>query len=369
MSFLPTAKRLTSRLNRLFQCRQYSAPRHPPLRILYCGSDHFSATSLKALHNEYISNPSLIASIDVVCPEDKREGRGMNTLREVPIKDVARSLSLPIHDPPTFTSWNLPNPDGEEINLIIAVSFGRLIPARLLKSTLYGGLNVHPSLLPMYRGAAPIYHTLLNSTPVTGVTVQTLHPKKFDHGAILLQTDPPFQIPPKTSYSVLHDALALHGASMLLETLRRGLFVPPLNPITPKFPASEAPKISPNKARIDFAAHSARELEQRCGALGTLWGRLAGKNLKMEKRLRAIFTDVAAFEHPELRDEVEAGEFEYLKLVGEDGGKDEVLAVKVGSGWVRVGGIKVEGKGIVDGGEWARTMKGKPHGLGNKRFV
>jgi methionyl-tRNA formyltransferase len=84
----------------------------------------------------------------------------------VPIKAVARELGLSIHERDTFTGWEvglslgaiwmlliplqLPQPEGEAINLIVAVSFGLFIPPRILKSAEYGGLNVHPSLLPKY---------------------------------------------------------------------------------------------------------------------------------------------------------------------------------------------------------------------------
>ena len=88
----------------------------------------------------------------------------MYLLPLVPIKAVAQELSLPVHERDTFTGWDvsssgvhldiilieyqLPNPQGEPINLIIAVSFGLFVPPRILKSAEYGGLNVHPSLLP-----------------------------------------------------------------------------------------------------------------------------------------------------------------------------------------------------------------------------
>lgn len=67
----------------------------------------------------------------------------------VPIKKVAiEELGLTVHQIDTFTGWEPPKPDGESINLIVAVSFGRLVPPRILNATKYGGLNVHPSMLP-----------------------------------------------------------------------------------------------------------------------------------------------------------------------------------------------------------------------------
>ncbi|CCC12397.1 unnamed protein product [Sordaria macrospora k-hell] len=122
-----------------------------PLRILFCGSDVFSCYSLKALHAEHKANPGLIKSIDVMVRTGKAVGRGYKEIRQVPIQNLAEELSLPIHIRDTFTGWSLPQTagsDGEPINLIVAVSFGLFVPPRILGQAKYGGLNVHPSLLP-----------------------------------------------------------------------------------------------------------------------------------------------------------------------------------------------------------------------------
>lgn len=135
-----------------------------PLRILFCGSDDFSITSLQALYNEARQESDFIKSIDVVCRPGKRTGRGLKTLREglirrllllllrspqaVPIKRAAEQLQLPVHEIDTFTGWKPPIVSNHEFNLVIAVSFGLLIPPRILQAAKFGGLNVHPSLLP-----------------------------------------------------------------------------------------------------------------------------------------------------------------------------------------------------------------------------
>ncbi|CUS13431.1 unnamed protein product [Tuber aestivum] len=347
-----------------------------PLKILFCGSDHFSTVSLKALHNEHLSNGDLIRSIDVLTLEDKRSGRGMKTIREVPVKSLAKSLSLPRHEVCEFGSdWNLPyNSFGENINMLIAVSFGLLIPARSIGDAKYGGLNVHPSLLPMYRGAAPIYHTLLDQQPITGVSVQTLHPTKFDDGEILLQTNPPISIPPKTRYRTLHDTLAVHGAELLLETLRRGLFVPPLNPVKNDYKPSLAPKIDPEiHARINWISQDAEEIERHCGTLNTVWCKLSSvENPELERRKRAILSGVSAFERPERapeETEIKPGTFRHLTVIN-DGRSYETMIVKCrkGGGWISVEGIKIEGKRLVSAGEWARSILAQA-GKGGKIFA
>lgn len=122
-----------------------------PLRILFCGSDEVSASCLEGLDDERKQGKSNIKSIDVVCRPQKRSGRGGKTVRERPIAETAQALELPLHEIDTFTGWNPPRFKDEgpsNINLIIAVSFGLFVPRRLINGAIYGGLNVHPSILP-----------------------------------------------------------------------------------------------------------------------------------------------------------------------------------------------------------------------------
>ncbi|KAL2152645.1 hypothetical protein VTH82DRAFT_5829 [Thermothelomyces myriococcoides] len=152
-------------------------------------------------------------------------------MREVPLRGLAKQLDLPIHERDTFTGWNMPQPDGESINLIIAVSFGLFVPPRLIHASKYGGLNVHPSLLPDLRGPAPIHHALLAERNYTGITIQTLSPEAFDAGVPLLQTPPPgIRIPEECTPEQLQGILAPMGADLLVQALRAGLHVPPYQP-------------------------------------------------------------------------------------------------------------------------------------------
>ncbi|KAJ9665138.1 Methionyl-tRNA formyltransferase [Coniosporium apollinis] len=187
------------------------------------------APSLRAVDEARKNDPELIASVDVACRPGKRTGRGLKAIREVPIKRAAEELQLPVHEIDTFTGWKPPTPQNEAINLVIAVSFGLLVPPRILSGAKYGGLNVHPSLLPDLRGPAPIHHTLLQGRKTTGITLQTLHPKHFDQGMILAQTpelDTPH--PDACTPKMLIEYLAPLGGRLLVESLKERLFVPPL---------------------------------------------------------------------------------------------------------------------------------------------
>ena len=254
-----------------------------PLRILFCGSDNFSIASLRALHKEHKAKPDFIKSIDVVCKPGKRVGRGLKEVREVPIAETARELSLPLHQINTFTGWQPPNPGGNLINLIIAVSFGLFVPPRILNGAKYGGLNVHPSLLPDFRGSAPLHHTLLAGCTRTGVSLQTLHDKHFDHGTILAQTPlPGFQIPNHDEITVpeLLSLVAPKGADMLVQGIIEGIYAPPLeelqqqsgNTSTPLL--RPAPKIVPEDRHIDWKSWTSETILRRQRILGSLWNSL-----------------------------------------------------------------------------------------------
>ncbi|KAI9711094.1 MAG: hypothetical protein M1812_007288 [Candelaria pacifica] len=250
-----------------------------PLRILFCGSEDFSIASLRAVHDEHIKNPKLIASIDVVCKPSKRVGRGLKTFREVPIKAVAKELNLPVHEIQTFTGWNPPKPHNKPINLIVAVSFGLLVPPRILSGAKYEGLNVHPSLLPDFRGAAPLHHTLLSNSKTTGITLQTLHPSQLDHGKILAQTAYPIPNPDTCTVSQLLEYVAPKGAEILIRGLREKIFIPPYNEINPSEAPPQpqdpqirkAPLISPESSHINWPTWPASEIVRRNQILGPLW--------------------------------------------------------------------------------------------------
>ncbi|KAH8697167.1 methionyl-tRNA formyltransferase family protein [Talaromyces proteolyticus] len=261
-----------------FGYRWSSTSSKEPLRILFCGSDEFSAASLNALHAEHLRAPQTIESIEVVCRPGKRVGRGLKEIREVPIKHAATKLGLRIHEIDTFTGWTLPN---TPIDLIIAVSFGLFVPSRLLNAAKYGGLNVHPSLLPDLRGPAPLYHTLLRGKTHTGITLQTLHHKHFDHGVILDQTPAPgFRIPNPENCTVseLEGIAASEGAEMLVKGIRNQVYVSPLKDAgwraaTGSSDFAHASKITPEDRHVDWQNWTLSDIRRRQRVLGRLWNK------------------------------------------------------------------------------------------------
>lgn len=168
------------------------------------------------------------------------------------------------------------------INLIIAVSFGLFVPPRLLGAAKYGGLNLHPSLLPDLRGPAPLQHALLAGRRLTGVSLQTLDPKAFDHGVVLAQTPSDashasaLRIPATcTTVPALQSLVTPVATRMLVDALRAGLHVPPLQDRgwTPTVAQAasllHAPKITKHDRRLTAAILRASDGETSDPALGT----------------------------------------------------------------------------------------------------
>lgn len=236
------------------------------LRILFCGVDKFSVTHLEALHEESQLPDSNISSINVVTRTDKKTGRGLKQLTPTPVKREALRLGLPLFQIDTFKDWNPPPTD-----LIVAVSFGLLVPARILDASTYGGINVHPSLLPDLRGAAPVHWAIMLGRKHTGVTIQSLHPTKFDEGVILDQTPAP-GIPVNHRWGGLTDTLASFGANMLVNVIRNRKYIPPYTPLPPRRfdEIALAPKIAKEHTQIDFNALSLPEILRRRNALSKL---------------------------------------------------------------------------------------------------
>ncbi|KAL5016378.1 hypothetical protein ScPMuIL_005967 [Solemya velum] len=147
---------------------------HPPWRLLFFGTDDFAVATLKAL-NENRMEPHLrvVDTVDVVSNKGKTA-----------VRKYANEAGLAVHDWPIPT-WQ------DQYDAGILVSFGHLIPERIIHMFPYGILNVHPSLLPRWRGASPIIHTILSGDVVTGISLMEIRPKHFDIGPLLMQKEIP----------------------------------------------------------------------------------------------------------------------------------------------------------------------------------
>ncbi|XP_038078945.1 methionyl-tRNA formyltransferase, mitochondrial-like isoform X2 [Patiria miniata] len=184
----------------------------PPWRVMFFGSDNFSISSLRALHkNTYGENEGkLVDTLHVVCPETKYIKRRGRTRVISPIWQYCHDNDL------TTIPWPI---RGEVKGYDVGVlsSFGHLVPGHLIDSFPYGIANIHPSLLPRWRGASPITHAILEGDKTTGVSIMRIMPKRFDVGPILLQES--LEIPERSTTESLQGILASKGADMILRVL------------------------------------------------------------------------------------------------------------------------------------------------------
>lgn len=181
------------------------------MRIIFMGTAPLSSASLQALHRS--PGMQLLA---VVTQPDRPKGRELK-LQPSPVKEVALSENLPVLQPerarqPEFiTEIRERQPD-----LIVVAAYGQILPKELLEAPRFGCINVHTSLLPKYRGAAPIQWAILNDEFETGVTIMKMD-VGLDTGEILSQECTP--IAPEDNAQTLHDRLAQMGASLLVRTI------------------------------------------------------------------------------------------------------------------------------------------------------
>uniref|UniRef100_A0A3Q1BGS0 Methionyl-tRNA formyltransferase, mitochondrial n=1 Tax=Amphiprion ocellaris TaxID=80972 RepID=A0A3Q1BGS0_AMPOC len=181
-------------------CRFLSSSSRPPWRLMFFGSDQFAVESLKLLTSDRNSNERMVENLEVVTLSN-----------DVPVRRFAQQNQLPLH------SWPPDDVDGR-FDVGVVVSFGALLPERLINKFPHGILNVHPSLLPRWRGPAPVFHTILHGDTMTGVTIIQIRPHRFDVGPILNQEL--HQVSRNCTADELGSVLATKGAHLLIDTLR-----------------------------------------------------------------------------------------------------------------------------------------------------
>jgi methionyl-tRNA formyltransferase len=181
------------------------------MRILFMGTGSFAVPSLKAL------TESDHQVIGVVTQPDRPAGRGRQ-IRISPVKELALAAGIPVYQPERVRSDDFValvqemSPDA-----VVVAAFGQIIPQVVLDIPRFGSVNVHGSLLPKYRGAAPVHYALFNGETRTGVTTMLMN-AGLDTGPILLSRET--EIRPEEDEAALEARLADIGAGLLVETLR-----------------------------------------------------------------------------------------------------------------------------------------------------
>ncbi len=249
-----------------------------PLRLAFMGSPDFAVHALRALHE---AGHNIVA---VYSKAPKPAGRG-HAVKKAPVHEEAEELGLPVRTPKT-----LRDPAEQEflrslnLDALVIAAYGLILPQAVLDMPKYGGMVVHPSLLPRWRGTAPIHHAILAGDEKTGVTIMQMD-AGIDTGPILLMKNVPLE--PSARSSSLHVELFTLGGQMALEALE-GLANGTLKPTPqPAEGATYATKLSKEDGRIDWQK-PAEVIERQVRALtpwpGTYF-RMNGEQIKVMEAL------------------------------------------------------------------------------------
>jgi methionyl-tRNA formyltransferase len=214
------------------------------LRIIFMGTAELSCTSLESLTRD-----ETFCVAAVVTQPDKPKGRDLKS-QPSPVKSLALKLNLTVLQPARARDEQfVAELRGLKPDLIVVVAYGHILPPAILELPKFGCLNVHTSLLPKYRGAAPIQWAIANGETETGVTVMRMD-AGLDTGAIVSQRRT--TILPEDNSPTLHDRLARLGAELLAQTIPD--FVAGKIQLVPQSAegASHAPKIKKEDGRIDW---------------------------------------------------------------------------------------------------------------------
>ena len=302
------------------------------MRILFMGTPDFALFSLKALCE---AGENVIG---VVTQPDKPKGRGY-TLTPPPVKVYATEQGLPVYQPNTLRGDEFAALLSElDPDLIVVVAYGKILPQNVLTYPKHGCINVHGSLLPEYRGAAPMQRAIMEGKAVTGITTRYMD-VGLDTGDMLLKSE--VAIEENDNFEDIHDKLAACGAKTLLDTLaaiRDGSLAREKQDDSL---ATYAAKIEKTDCLIDFS-RSADEVHNQIRGLSPIPLSFThtpdGKLLKVTK---AIITSREG-------DNTEVG-----KVVALDDG----ITVTCGRGKITLLTVLPEGKGRMSAADFIRGRK------------
>ncbi len=213
------------------------------MRLVFAGTPDFAAAALQAL---------LAAGHEVLLvltQPDRPAGRGM-TLQASPVKQLALQHGLPLHQPSSLKSEEARQPILEaRPDVMVVAAYGLILPQAVLDIPRLGCLNIHASLLPRWRGAAPIQRALLAGDAETGVTIMRME-AGLDTGPMLLKESLP--IAATETAGTLHDKLAALGARLIVEALRRMEDGALPSQIQPTEGVTYAAKLDKSEAALDW---------------------------------------------------------------------------------------------------------------------
>ena len=291
------------------------------------GSPDFAVPALRALH---AAGHDIVA---VYCQPPRPAGRGQAT-RPCPVHAAAMAMGLAVRAPARLRRDEAAQADFAALGLDVAVvaAYGLILPQAMLDAPRRGCLNIHASLLPRWRGAAPIQAALLAGDAETGVTIMQMD-AGLDTGAMLLRDSVP--IGPTTTAASLHDDLAAMGARLI----QRALAIQPAAVSQPAEGATYAAKLTREDGRIDWSRDAAY-LDRQVRALNPWPGTFTTRESEVLKILAA----------------------EPAIGAGEPGAVlDDRLTIATGDGALRLTRVQAPGRAAMDA---AAFLRGNPVGRG-----
>ena len=247
------------------------------MKIVFMGTPDFAEKSLEDVYN---AGHEILA---VVTNPDRPKGRGMKMVAS-PVKEFAVSKDLKIYQPEKVRKniEFIEEIKALEPDVICVVAYGKILPKEILEIPKLGCINVHGSLLPKYRGAAPIQWAVINGEKVTGVTTMYMD-VGMDTGDMILKEKT--EIAPDETTGELWDRLAKIGADLLVKTLEQIE-----NKTAPRIPQGEdflmAPMLDKEMSKIDWESKTAQEIKNLVRGLNPIMGTYAylnGKKIKIWK--------------------------------------------------------------------------------------
>lgn len=304
------------------------------MRIIFMGTPDFSVGTLEALveagHEVCL----------VVTQPDKPKGRGKE-MQYTPVKEAALKHGIEVYQPRRIREAECVEKLRQyNADIMVVIAFGQIIPKEILEMVPYGCVNVHASLLPKYRGAAPIQWSIIDGEAVTGVTTMQMD-EGLDTGDMLLKTEVP--ITAEETGESLHDKLARAGAALCVETLEKlqeGSIVPEKQG---ESPTAYAKMLDKKLGNIDWTK-SAVEIERLVRGLNSWPSAYTYWNTKVVKIWKASVTDENSNE--------QAGT---VVKVEKDG-----FYVQTGNGFLKVLELQIPGKKRMDAGAFLRGYTIEP---------
>ena len=304
------------------------------MKIVFMGTPDFAKDSLSAI---YDAGHEITA---VVTVPDKPKGRGMKLI-PCEVKEYAIEKNIKVYQPEKLRENKEIVDTLKDINpdVICVVAYGKIIPKEILEIPKYGCVNVHPSLLPQYRGSAPIQWAILNGDKETGVTTMYLD-EGMDSGDIILQTKTP--IDKDETSGELWDRLSKIGAELLVETLEKIE-----NKTAPRIKQPKeftlAPMLEKSQAKIDWESKTAQEIKNLVRGLNPIMGAYSVLNEKKIKFWKADKLSIDEFinKYPEFK------EYEYRFLEIDPGtvlyiDKKEAIYIMAKEGIIKV--LEIQGE-------------------------